>query len=371
MRQYEVGEAFVAAVEREAGPRALDAAWRGPEWLPDRRRARYARRAGSPALPDRDRRPRLESARHRWRRSLTVVGLDDVAPPVVVACSGGPDSLALLGPRGRRRPEPVAVYVDHGLAGRRAPTTVGVVADAAAALGRVRARRRGRRRRRAQPRSPRPRRALRRARARHASSSARPTILVAHTADDQAETVLLNLLRGERVAGLGGMAVRRGTPWCARCSGSVAPTTEAVCRGLGFAPSRPDERRPRRSGASGSATRCCRRSRRAPTAISCRCSPARPRCCAPRATISTSWRARRGRRRSRRRARGARWPACRCRWPGDAVRQWLGAPPPSLAEVERVLAVARGEIRATELAGGRRVERSGGECGCIRASVRP
>jgi uncharacterized protein (DUF2342 family) len=34
MRQYEVGEAFVAAVEREAGPRAIDAAWRGPEWLP-------------------------------------------------------------------------------------------------------------------------------------------------------------------------------------------------------------------------------------------------------------------------------------------------------------------------------------------------
>ena len=34
MRQYEVGEAFVAAVEQEAGPRALDAAWRGPEWLP-------------------------------------------------------------------------------------------------------------------------------------------------------------------------------------------------------------------------------------------------------------------------------------------------------------------------------------------------
>jgi coenzyme F420 biosynthesis associated uncharacterized protein len=34
MRQYEVGEAFVAAVEREAGPRAIDAAWRGPECLP-------------------------------------------------------------------------------------------------------------------------------------------------------------------------------------------------------------------------------------------------------------------------------------------------------------------------------------------------
>jgi coenzyme F420 biosynthesis associated uncharacterized protein len=34
MRQYEVGEAFVAAIEREAGPRAIDAAWRGPEFLP-------------------------------------------------------------------------------------------------------------------------------------------------------------------------------------------------------------------------------------------------------------------------------------------------------------------------------------------------
>ncbi|HEY7138056.1 MAG TPA: zinc-dependent metalloprotease, partial [Acidimicrobiia bacterium] len=34
MRQYELGEAFVDAVEREAGLRAIDAAWRGPEWLP-------------------------------------------------------------------------------------------------------------------------------------------------------------------------------------------------------------------------------------------------------------------------------------------------------------------------------------------------
>jgi uncharacterized protein (DUF2342 family) len=34
MRQYEVGEAFVAGVERTGGPRAIDAAWRGPECLP-------------------------------------------------------------------------------------------------------------------------------------------------------------------------------------------------------------------------------------------------------------------------------------------------------------------------------------------------
>jgi coenzyme F420 biosynthesis associated uncharacterized protein len=34
LRQYEVGETFVAAVERAGGPRAIAAAWRSPEYLP-------------------------------------------------------------------------------------------------------------------------------------------------------------------------------------------------------------------------------------------------------------------------------------------------------------------------------------------------
>jgi len=34
LRQYEVGEAFVAGVEAEAGPRGLDPVWKGPEMLP-------------------------------------------------------------------------------------------------------------------------------------------------------------------------------------------------------------------------------------------------------------------------------------------------------------------------------------------------
>ena len=34
MRQYEVGETFIEHVDRIAGTRAIDAAWRGPEWLP-------------------------------------------------------------------------------------------------------------------------------------------------------------------------------------------------------------------------------------------------------------------------------------------------------------------------------------------------
>jgi tRNA(Ile)-lysidine synthase len=43
-----------------------------------------------------------------------------------------------------------------------------------------------------------------------------------------------------------------------------------------------------------------------------------------------------------------------------AIRTWLGPPPPSFDEVERVLSVARGEVRATEVAGGRRVWRTAG-----------
>jgi uncharacterized protein (DUF2342 family) len=34
MRQYATGEAFLTAIEAKMGPRAVDVAWRGPEWLP-------------------------------------------------------------------------------------------------------------------------------------------------------------------------------------------------------------------------------------------------------------------------------------------------------------------------------------------------
>jgi coenzyme F420 biosynthesis associated uncharacterized protein len=34
MKQYAQGEAFIAYVERHGGDNALDAAWRGPQWLP-------------------------------------------------------------------------------------------------------------------------------------------------------------------------------------------------------------------------------------------------------------------------------------------------------------------------------------------------
>jgi tRNA(Ile)-lysidine synthase len=49
-----------------------------------------------------------------------------------------------------------------------------------------------------------------------------------------------------------------------------------------------------------------------------------------------------------------------------AVRVWLGPPPPSAAEVARVLDVAAGRSRAMELAGGRTVRRSAGELRVVR-----
>ena len=43
------------------------------------------------------------------------------------------------------------------------------------------------------------------------------------------------------------------------------------------------------------------------------------------------------------------------------IRGWLAAPaPPSIATIDRVLAVARGDVRAVELPGGDRIERSRG-----------
>jgi tRNA(Ile)-lysidine synthase len=67
-----------------------------------------------------------------WRARL--VGLEGIEPPVVVGCSGGPDSLALLTLVVDRGLAPVAVHVDHGLRPGSA-AEVGAVAARAASLG--------------------------------------------------------------------------------------------------------------------------------------------------------------------------------------------------------------------------------------------
>ena len=112
---------------------------------------------------------------------------------VTCAVSGGVDSLALLVLATAAGCRVTAVHVDHGL---RPESEAGLVEDAATKLGaRFRAEKvdvaHG-------PNLE--------ARARAARYAVLPAdVLTGHTADDQAETVLLNLLRGAGLDGLAGM----------------------------------------------------------------------------------------------------------------------------------------------------------------------
>ena len=321
-----------------------------PTWL-----ARVDARR-EPAPPRRRRTP-LAPWRERFASSST-----GSTAPVVVACSGGADSVALLALARDAGLEPVAVHVDHGLRpgsaargrrrARRSPRGSVPGSGARAVDGRRRARtsRRGR-----------ATRATRRS-SRRASTHGADVVLVGHTADDQAETVLLNVLRGAAARGLAGMAPRRGDR---RAAAARAPARRDARRSAPRSGStsvaRPDERRPRVPAGRGPPRRAPAARRRSPAAISSRCSRARPTSCVRSPTSSTSsaraaWPGDDG---DRRRARS---PRCRRSLARRAVRRWLGAPPPSLAEVERVLAVARGERRARPSSpAAARVRRSAGQ----------
>lgn len=142
---------------------------------------------------------------------------------VVCAVSGGPDSLALLVLAVEAQCRVTAVHVDHGVR----PGSQGeadIVRDAAARLGagfraeRVRV-------------SPGPNLEARLRAARY--SVLPPDVLTGHTADDLAETVLLNLLRGAGSTGLAGIRPDRRPLLRLRRS-----QTEALCNELGLDPVR-------------------------------------------------------------------------------------------------------------------------------------
>ncbi|HEX3668116.1 MAG TPA: tRNA lysidine(34) synthetase TilS [Acidimicrobiia bacterium] len=279
----------------------------------------------------------------------------DVTAPVVVGCSGGADSVALLALAVDDALAPIAVHVDHGLR-PGSEREAGVVADIATRLGAGFDARRvtvaGGANFEARARTARYD-ALEAARVAHGATA----VLVAHTADDQAETVLLNFLRGSGSAGLAGMPARRGSvvrPLLAARRADV----RAECARRGLVPWEDpsnDDLSFRRNwirhevlplleqGAGRDLTPLLTRQADVLRAESDFLDAL---------------------------ARGA--------WPGEgdargsdlvalpdplarrAVRCWLGPPPPALDEVEAVLAVARGERRAVDLAGGRRVQRSAG-----------
>jgi hypoxanthine phosphoribosyltransferase len=259
------------------------------------------------------------------------------------AVSGGADSLALLVLAVAAGCDVTAVHVDHGL---RAGSEVeaGVVAAAAARVGA-------------------------RFESRHVTVSLGPNLeararearlgvlprdaATGHTMDDQAETVLVNLLRGAGPDGLAGMAPGPRHPLL----GLRRAETHALCTGLGLVPvhdpSNDDPAFVRNRVRHELLPLCAEVAGRDPVPLLARqaavlrdetelmdalAADAVPDPADARAL-----------------ARAPRPLARR------ALRRWLRAAeghPPSLAEVERVLSVAGGDAVATEISGGRRVSRS-------------
>ncbi len=260
---------------------------------------------------------------------------------VSCAVSGGADSLALLLLAVDAGCAVTAVHVDHGLRAGSADEAA-LVASAAGSLG-------------AAFTSlsitvePGPNLEARARAARYGVLP--PGALTGHTADDQAETVLLNLLRGAGLDGLAGMdPARRPIRRLRRAE------TRALCAARGFEPFEdpsnvdPAHRRNRvRAELLPLAAAIAERdvvevlARQADVlrddaafldALAAEIDPTDA------GVVATA-------------------PPALAR---RAVRAWLRAGaeqhPPDAATVERVLAVARGDAVATDVGGGRRVERS-------------
>jgi len=277
--------------------------------------------------------------------------LRDLPSPVVVGCSGGADSVALLVLAVAAALDPVAVTVDHGLRVESAGEAARV-AELAAVLGVGH---------RVVSIDVAPGANLE-ARARDARLSAlsacaeelgAPSVLLGHTADDRAETMLVNLLRGAGVDGLA--SVRRGLRH--PILDLRRSETEQVCRIEGLEPFIDP------SNADPAFVR--NRIRREVLPLLADVAGRDPVPLLTRqadvfASVSDHLR-----------TEAAALDVTDASMLRDAppavarvaVREWLrrGVPeihPPDAATVERVLAVARGESRATDVGAGRRVERT-------------
>ena len=173
----------------------------------------------------------VAAVRRAVRRALDGLPAPERAAPLLVACSGGADSTALLAAACAVAPGRVHVaVVDHGLQDGSAERSARLVADLAAqgvpaavhtvvvdGPGGLEA-------------------AARRARY-DALRAARPhpdsPVLLGHTLDDQAETVLLGLGRGSGARSLAGMTTW-DPPWLRPLLGLRRADTETACRARGL-----------------------------------------------------------------------------------------------------------------------------------------
>jgi tRNA(Ile)-lysidine synthase len=269
------------------------------------------------------------------------------------AVSGGPDSLALLVLGVAAGCAVTAIHVDHGLRTGSAGEAA-VVAEVADRLGATFV---------AEMVSLRPG-ANQEARARSARFAVLPTgVATGHTMDDQAETILLNLLRGSGSDGLAGMESGNRHPLL----GLRRSETHEVCAAMGLTPvhdaSNDDPAFLRNRVRHELLPLCADVAGRDPVPLLAR----QARVLRDEVSLLNVL------------------ALSAAPDPGDAgtlvalptplarrsVRRWLQATtakscdggrayPPSLAEVERVLAVAAGRAVATEISGGRRVRRHAG-----------
>jgi tRNA(Ile)-lysidine synthase len=181
--------------------------------------------------------PAVAAARRAVRECLGGLAPDDL---ILVACSGGADSLALAAAAAFEAPRAGlragGVVIDHGLqdgsaqiASRVAATMTGLGLDPALSIAVEVAR---------PPRSG-PEAAARAARYSALDGAARATgaaaILLGHTLDDQAETVLLGLARGSGARSLAGMASRSGF-YLRPLLGLRRAQARAACEALGLCP---------------------------------------------------------------------------------------------------------------------------------------
>lgn len=145
----------------------------------------------------------------RWTQLARSAGLSG-HEPVVVALSGGADSVFLLHAVARAEPRPriLAVHVDHGLRGEESQDDASFCARACARLGVPFARRAVE----LEPDGPdleaRARAARYRALAEEAAGAGIGTVLTGHHEDDALETLLMRWLRGSYLPGLPGLRVR-------------------------------------------------------------------------------------------------------------------------------------------------------------------